>query len=351
MKTDRRRALGALAFPTLLLTLWGCAQQDKPTDATTPGAPGTTTAPATTMAIPPAPEGAFKIGLVTPSKITDTAWSGPASDAVQGMKASLGAEPSPAIESPGKADVEGAIQKLAESGHQLIFLHASEYDEAVKAVAPKFPKTTFVVVGGREVGSNVTPIQFAPGQATYLAGMVAAGMSKSGKVGCVGGDEIPIIKEAFASFEKGAKAVNPKAEVKIVFTGDGNDIAKAKQQAEALLAEKCDVLIHNANAGGQGVAQAVLEKGGFFIGANALQNDLATPKNLGSFVLDTKAAYNAVGEVVKAGKGTGKPFVVGLKEKAVSFVYNDQCATKIPAELKAKVEQAQADIIAGKITP
>ncbi|MGC4045423.1 MAG: BMP family ABC transporter substrate-binding protein [Armatimonas sp.] len=350
MKTTRRSAFGALAA---IFALAGCAQQEAPktTDATpAPGASPAATS-TSTVGIPPAPEGAFKIGLVTPSKITDTAWSGPANDAVQSFKTSLGAEPTPTIESPGKADVEGAIRKLAESGDQLIFLHASEYDEAAKAVAPSFPKTTFVVVGGREVAGNVTPIQFAPGQATYLAGMVAAGMSKTGKIACIGGDEIPIIKEAFASFEKGAKAVNPKIEVKIVFTGDGNDIPKAKQQAEALIAEKCDVLSHNANAGGQGVAQVVMEKGGYFIGANSLQNDLATPKNLGSFVLDTKAAYTAVAEKVKAGKGEGKPYVVGLKEKAVSFVFNDGFAGKIPDDLKAKVKQAEADIIAGKVSP
>ena len=330
-----------------LFALTGCAQKEAPA---TSGAGSA--APTATAALPPAaPTGAFKIGLITPSKITDAAWSGPANDAVQGMKNSLGAEPTPTIESPGKADVEGAIQKLADSGDQLIFLHASEYDVPAKSVAAKFPKTTFVVVGGRSVAPNLTPIQFAPGEATYLAGMVAAGMSKSGKIGCVGGDEIPIIKEAFASFEKGAKSVKPDIVVKTVFTGDGNDIAKAKQQAEALIAEGCDVLIHNANAGGQGVAQAVLEKGGYFMGANSLQNDLATPKNLGSFVIDTKAAYFAVAKTIKEGKGTGKPFVLGLKDKAVTFVYNDKFAGKIPDDLKAKVTQAESDIVAGTLKP
>ena len=139
--------------------------------------------------------------------------------------------------------------------------------------------------------------------------------------------------------------------MKIVFTGDGNDIPKAKQQAEALIAEGCDVVTHNANACGQGVAQAVLEKGGFFMGANSLQNDLATPKNLGSFVIDTRAAYMAVARAVKEGKGTGKPFVLGLKEKAVTWVYNDKFAGKVPDALKAKIAAAEADIAAGKVTP
>ena len=175
-----RRRFGVFLFSTTLFALAGCAQQEASAPGGSPAPGSSPEAAPSSAAAPGVPEGAFKIGLVTPGKITDTAWSGPANDAVQGMKAMLGAQPTPTIESPGKADVEGAIQKLAESGDQLVFLHASEYDDPAKAVAPKFPKTTFVVVGGRSVAPNLTPIQFAPGQATYLAGMVAAGMSKSG---------------------------------------------------------------------------------------------------------------------------------------------------------------------------
>jgi basic membrane lipoprotein Med (substrate-binding protein (PBP1-ABC) superfamily) len=98
----------------------------------------------------------------------------------------------------------------------------------LQAFAKEFPKAFFVVVGGRTTDTNLTPIQFKAGEATYLAGMLAGGMTKTGKVACVGGSEIPIVKEAFASFEKGVKAAKADAEVKIVFTGSGDDIAKAK---------------------------------------------------------------------------------------------------------------------------
>jgi basic membrane lipoprotein Med (substrate-binding protein (PBP1-ABC) superfamily) len=182
--------------------------------------------------------------------------------------------------------------------------------------------------------------------------MVAAGMSKTGKLGLVGAAEIPIIKAAFASFEKGARAVRPDIRVSTTFTGDEKDAGKAKQQAQALLDAGVDVLMHNANAAGQGVFQAVSEKpGAMVIGANADQSDQATAQNLGSFILDVPSAMLGVARLVKEGKGTGKPFPAGLKDGAVDFKYNPGFRGAIPADLKAKVEKAKADIAAGTVDP
>ena len=346
-----RRRFGALLTVGLLTTiLYGCPQQEAPKD--TPASSAPTTGGEALASL--------KIGLITPGKINDKGWSQLANDSVEKIKAEIpGTQTVPPIEDPGQAGVAGAARDLAKKGCNLIFLHASEFDEAAASVAKEFPKTYFVVVGGRHTGANVTPIQFKAGEATYLAGMLAGGMTKSGKVACVGGTELPIVKEAFASFEKGVKAVKPDAEVKIVFTGSGGDIAKAKQQAQALIDGGVDVLHHNANAAGQGVAQAVTDKeGAMFIGANAPQDDLATPKNLGSFLVDAQAAYLLAAKAIKDGKApssmdpnTMGAFNYGLKEKVVGLHYNDKFAGKVPDELKAKITAAEADIASGKLKP
>jgi len=258
----------------------------------------------------------------------------------------------PPVEGPDAAAVAGDARNLAQKGNQLIFLHGSEYDDAAASVAPDFPKTTFVVVGGRAVKPNLTPINFSPGGAVYLAGMVAGAMTKTNKIACVGGAEIPIVKEAFDSFTKGAKAVNPKVDVRVVFIGDEKDISKAKQQTEALLADGVDVVQHNANDAGRGVAQAIEAKPGtMFLGANADQSDMVTKQNLGSFILDVPSAYLAIGKEVAEGKGTGKTFQAGLAEHAAFFKFNDKFGGTFPADLKAKVAAAEKDIIAGKLTP
>jgi basic membrane lipoprotein Med (substrate-binding protein (PBP1-ABC) superfamily) len=294
----------------------------------------------------------MKVALITPGPISDRGWNASANQGLQRIQTELGAQIAPPVEKPGLAEVAGVLRNLAQQGNHLIFLHGSEFDDAAKEVAPDFPRTTFVVVGGRSVGPNLTPIQFASGEATYLAGMVAGGMTRTGKIGCVGAAEIPIVKAAFASFTRGAKAARPDADVRVTWAGDESDPGKAKQQAQALLDAGADVLTHNANAAGQGVFQAVSEKpGAMVIGANADQSDQATAQNLGSFIVDAANAYLSVARVVQQGKGTGKPFAAGLKDGAVGFKYNTRFAGKIPEDLKARVEKARADIIAGSLDP
>ncbi|MBC7806022.1 MAG: BMP family protein [Akkermansiaceae bacterium] len=338
--------LTASLFAVATFGVLGC-QQESQSSATGSSVPAGESA----AGLPPKPEGAFKIGLITPgSTKTDKAWSGLAWEGVQNVAKETGATVTPPVEGPDAASVAGALRNLAQEGDQLIFLHGSEYDEAASSIAPDFPKTTFVVVGGRTEKPNLTPINFSAGGAVYLAGMVAGSMTKTNKIACVGGSEIPIVKEAFENFAEGAKSVNPAADVRVVFTGDEKDIAKAKQQTQALLGEGVDVVQHNANDAGRGVAQAVEGKPGtYFMGANADQSDLATKQNLGSFVLDVPSAYLAVGKRVAEGKGDGKAVKAGLAEHAVYFKFNDRFGGTIPQEVKDKVAAAEKDIIAGKV--
>jgi basic membrane lipoprotein Med (substrate-binding protein (PBP1-ABC) superfamily) len=290
--------------------------------------------------------------LITPSKISDKGWGQSAYEGTQRIKQELGAELTQPVEDPPLAQVESILRDQAQQGCTIVFLHGSEYDDAAKKVATAFPKTTFVVMGGKSTGPNLIPIQFASGEATYLAGMLAGGVTKTGKVGLVGGDEIPIIKEAFVAFDHGAHAVKPDVKVTTTFTGDGKDVAKAKQQAQALLDSGNDVLMHNANAAAAGVFQAVMGKqGAMVIGANDDQSDQATPKNLGSFILDVRSAMLATAKAIKDGKTEGKPFTVGLKEKAVGFKFNPGFKGTIPKEIKDKMQKAEDDMIAGTLDP
>jgi basic membrane lipoprotein Med (substrate-binding protein (PBP1-ABC) superfamily) len=290
--------------------------------------------------------------LITPSKISDKGWGQSAYEGTQRIKQELGAELTQPVEDPSLAQLESILRDQAQQGCTIVFLHGSEYDDAAKKVATSFPKTTFVVMGGKSTGPNLIPIQFASGQATYLAGMLAGGMTKTGKVGLVGGLEIPIVKEAFVAFDHGAHAVKPDVKVTTTFTGDGKDVAKAKQQAQALLDSGNDVLMHNANAAAAGVFQAVMGKqGAMVIGANDDQSDQATAQNLGSFILDVRTAMAVVAKTIKDGKTEGKPFQAGLKDKAVGFKFNPGFKGTIPQEIKDKMQKAEDDMIAGTLDP
>ncbi|MDX1933347.1 MAG: BMP family protein [Capsulimonadales bacterium] len=345
----RRRFLGVVCA-TLIAA--GCAQQE-PAPSPSAGSPTAAASPASPDASAgTTATGALKAGMIVPGQISDRAWSGPANDGLQRVKTELSAEVLPAVESPALAQVEKVLRDLAGQGCTIVYAHGSEYDDAAKTAADQFPNTTFVVTGGKSVGKNLKPIRFASGQATYLAGMLAGGMTKTGKIGLVGGPEIPIIKEAFQAFENGAKAVRPDVKVTTTFTGDGKDVAKAKQQAQALLDAGADVLMHNANDAGEGVFEAVSAKeGAMVIGANSDQSDKATPKNLGSFILDVPSAIVGVAREIKEGANPGEAYAAGLKDKAVGFKFNDRFAGTIPAELKDRMTKAEAAMSNGELNP
>lgn len=347
-RTTRRTALGILLASSLFL--FGCAQQEAPSGEATPAT--TTTEPATSESPAASTAKTLKVALITPAKVADKGWGQSAYEGVQKIQKELGAETLQPVEEPPLAQVESAMRDAAQQGAMIVFGHGSEYDDAATKAATANAGTTFVVMGGKSTGANLIPIQFASGEATYLAGMLAAAMTKTGKIGLVGGDEIPIIKQAFEAFAKGAKSVKPDVEVKTTFTGNGTDVAKAKQQAQALLDAGADVLMHNANAAGAGVFQAVMERdGAMVIGANADQSDQATPKNLGSFFLDVPSAMLGVATAVKEGKTNGQPYAAGVKDKAVGFVFNPKFAGTIPQDIKDKMANAEKEMAEGKLNP
>jgi basic membrane protein A and related proteins len=115
------------------------------------------------------------------------------------------------------------------------------------------------VSGGGRVADNVVPLVFELEEGSYLAGMLAAGMSESGVVGMVGGVAIPPVEGTFRAFEAGASAVDPGVRVLESFTGNWDDVAAAKEAAVAQLGRGADVLIHNVDAASFGVFQAVRE--------------------------------------------------------------------------------------------
>ena len=343
--TPLARRIGAvLPVVAALAALAGCAQKEADTatkDTTPPAGSAAPTAQFT--------GGTLKVALITPGPISDTGWNGPAYQGLQRIKKDLGAEVAQ-VESHSQAEFGGLLTQFAQKGYNLVFAHGSEFDDAAKEAAAKFPKTVFIVTGGRSAGPNLDPIAFRADQVTYQAGMLAAGMSKTGKIGLIGGQKIPIIQQTFAAFTRGAKAVKPDITVTTTYTGDEKDAAKAKQQAQALLDAGADVLMQNADEAGKGVFQAVKDKpGAMIIGANSDQSDLAPEQTLGSFILKVPDAIFSAAKALKDGKLDGKPFQAGEKEGAVDFTYNPRFLGTIPADLKAKIAKAKADIIAGTL--
>jgi basic membrane protein A and related proteins len=243
---------------------------------------------------------------------------------------------------------EQALRRMAERGATPIIATGFAQSSTVEKIAKEFPKLQFTVIDGIAKLPNVQSILFKEHEGSFLVGMIAALTSKTGKVGFVGGMDIPLIRKFQCGYEQGVKYANPKAEVFVNMVGTTgaawNDPARGGELARSQFAKGADVIFAAAGGTGIGVYQAAKDSGKFAIGVDSNQNHVQPGTMLTSMV---KRVDLAVYEAAKS----HKPGIVslGLKEEAVDYALDQHNAKLISADVKKKVDQAKADIIGGKI--
>lgn len=252
MQSNHRAIISSVAFLCLCFAATGCAIKEPETSTS-----GTANAPS-----------AFKVGLITSGPVNDHDWNEPAYDGLQDIKTQLGAEVSnQVVDNP--SQIPAALDGYAQSGYSLVFGHGDEYSDPTASEAPKFPKTIFVTTGGTKQGPNYGPIDFATAEGTYIQGMEAAFVSRSGKGGFVGGVQNAEVTRAVNAYIAGAKAANPNFQLSITYIGNWSDTQKAKAQAASLIANGADVLAHNCDAASAGFFQGANVPGVYTFGRNS----------------------------------------------------------------------------------
>jgi basic membrane protein A len=297
----------------------------------------------------PPPSGApFKVALLSPGPVSDAGWNALAYEGLLAIRDQLGAEIAQ-IQTKTPAEFEEGFRDFARRGYKLVFGHGFEFQDAAAAVAPDFPDTVFITTSGNTVRKNVAPLRFMLEEATYLEGMLAAGLSKTGKAGVVGGIEIPSVKSTVIAFAAGAKALRPDFTILTAYVGNWEDVGAAKEAALAQIQQGSDVLFHNADAAGLGVFRAAEEKKVYAFGSNKNQNDVAPDVIIASAVADIPRAFVQIARTVKEGHFVGTIERMGMKDGVVSLVLNPHLEPQIPADLKARITQAREAIIAGTL--
>jgi basic membrane protein A len=297
-----------------------------------------------TKAAPPA---GFRVGLITPGSVADAAWNSGAYTGLNVIRDSLGAKVSH-VEARTPGEQEEALRAYAAQGYNLVFGHGFEFQGPAERVGALYPKTIFVVTSGERVSAtgNVVPLVFGIEQATYLAGMIAGGMTKSNRIGFIGGIELPPIKRGYEGWLKGAQAVNPRVDTRLAYLNTFDDAAAGREAALAMIRLGVDMLHHNADQAALGLFQAVKESPGVFaFGANLDQSALAPDRVLGSVVIDLPRAFLAVAREVKSGNFTPKVEMFGLSGGVIRYDPNPGLEDRVPAGLKAKVDAARDSII------
>ena len=253
------------------------------------------------------------------------------------------------------AQREQAMRKFARDGFNPILAIGFSQADAMAKVAAEFPKVNFAIVDSVVDKPNVQSIVFKEQEGSFLVGMLAAEASKTGKVGFVGGMDIPLIRRFACGYVQGVKYANPKAEVFQNMTGTTGDAwkdpVKGGELAKSQIDRGADVVYHAAGGTGIGVLRAAADAGKLGIGVDSDQDGLFPGKVLTSML---KRVDNATYKTFTDSKaGTWKPGIstLGLKEDGVAYATDEFNKALITAgdEGQAADKAAKADIIGGKI--
>jgi basic membrane protein A len=286
----------------------------------------------------------LKVALLTPGSISDQSWNGGAYQGLLRIRDSLGAHISH-IQTKTPAEFEENFRQYGNQHFDVVFGHGFEFQSAAQAVAPSYPQTQYVVTSGNTSGANVSGMVFGFAEPSYLAGMIAGAMTRSNRLGVIGGTELPPVKESFLAFQQGVKSVNAKASVITAYIGNWDDVSAGKEQALAQLASGVDVIFQNADAAGLGIFQAVREANGAYIfGTNSNQNDIAPDVTLGSVAIDLPHAFLTIARQVHDHTFHPGVLTLGMRQRVVDLIVNPRLAGRIPAPTLQAVDSVRAAI-------
>jgi basic membrane protein A len=232
--------------------------------------------------------------------------------------------------------------------NELVIGVGGQTQASVFKVAPRFPKVKFAVIGGNadpKKPANVSGYDVRQAEIGFVAGAAAAMLSKNGAVSYVGGLEIPAIKNTGKEFGNGARYINPNIKYFESYTGDFDDVAKAKEATLAAIAQGADIHYHILNLGLRGMEQAAREKGTHIIGS---YTDRCGTDPLYVAYSITGVGFEVEYAMEQAAAGTWKPefkpFGLAMGPKA-----SDMVICKATPEQKAKLEEIKKDLLSGKI--
>ncbi len=256
------------------------------------------------------------------------------------------------VESADDNAFEPSLRAFAEREYPLVIGIGFAQVDAMKKIAPQFPKTHFAIVDGTVVGPNVASIHFDEHEGSFLVGYLAALVSKTKKIGFIGGMDVPLVRRFQMGYEAGAKAADPKIEFVSNYAGVNSSAwtnpGRGKELALDQYSQKADVIFAAAGATGIGVFDAAEEKQAYVIGVDSNQDALKPGRVLTSML---KRVDTAVFQIIKDeqdSKFLAGLHSYGLRDKGIDYSVDDS-NQKLIAPYKDKLEAVKAKIIKGEI--
>ena len=257
------------------------------------------------------------------------------------------------VEASDVTALENLHRAFARKKFDLIIGIGFAQTEAIKKISAQHPDVKFALVDGEVTAPNVRSLLFEEHEGSFVVGALAALKSKTGKVGFIGGMDIPLIRRFSLGFEAGAKFINPKISVVNNFigvTGEAwNNPAKAKELALSQISSGVDIIFVAAGASGSGAFDAIEEKGKLGIGVDSNQNWIKPGAILTSMMKRVDVAvYNAIQDT-QNNKFTPGVVRYGFKDKGVDYALDKHNEKLLTPDLIAKLEDIKTQILSGKI--
>jgi len=258
------------------------------------------------------------------------------------------------VEASDDNSFEPQLRAFAQRDFDLIIGIGFAQKEAVKKVAAQFPHSHFAIVDADAEMPNVRSLLFEEHEGAYLVGAIAAMTSKTGRIGFLGGMDIPLIRRFEMGYAAGARKINPDITVVDNYVGvtseAWNNPPKGKELAVAQYDGGADIVFAAAGASGLGAFDAAEEKGKLVIGCDSDQNWVKPGRVLTSMLKRVDEAVFSTIEEAKAGHFAGGVKRFGLANKGVDYALDEYNAKLLGESVRRRAEELKLEIIAGRIT-
>ena len=253
------------------------------------------------------------------------------------------------IEALEKSEYSEQIRAMAESGANPIYVVWDDLAAEASKIAEEFPDTKFIAVDCYTTVEldNFKTIVVEPQEAAFVAGVVAANSTETGKIAWLGSTDQPVINKFRTGFEQGVEYADQDVDLECVYIGDPNDPNKGSELAKQVIGKGADIVMHSANQSGLGVIRACEEMGVKAIGVDEWQGAINEDTVFWSALKDITGAVSNAGKTALDGDFEGGMSVHNVSTGAE--IYDKRDYEKLPDELKKLVDDTEEKLVSGEI--
>ena len=289
---------------------------------------------------------AENVGFVYVSPIGDAGWTYQHDLGRLQMQKETGVTTKYVENVPEGPDAERVIREMAKRGDKVIFATSFGYMNPMLKVSKQFPKTAFVHATGYKMGKNMGLYNARFYEGRYLTGVIAGEMTKSNVLGYVAAFPIPEVLQGINAFIQGARSVNPKAELRVIWVNSWFDPGKERQASLTLMSQDADVITHHTDS--TAVVQAAEEKGKYAFGYHSDMSKYGSNAHLTATTHHWGNYYTRVVKAVQSGNWKPENIWGGYKEGMISLA---PLNSAIPTELQNRIASMEKQIAAGSLHP